>query len=553
VRLVIRTGINTGEVVTGDPAIGDALVLGDAVNVAARLEQAAPPGEVLLGQATYRLVRDAVEVERMAPLTLKGKQAPVAAWRLLEVDPGAPGHARRQDAPIVGREAELRLFAWVYERVRGTGSCHLLTVLGQAGVGKTRLVTEAVRGLADATVLRGRCLSYGEGITYWPVEEVVRQAAGVADRDPPAEATAKLRRLLGDAEDAGHVAGRVAQLIGLEAAPVPAEEAAWAFRRLLETLAGRGPLVVVLDDLHWAEPTLLDLVEHVADFVRAAPILLVAMARPELLEQRPGWAGGKLSATTLLLEPLGQDESAELLASLAGPVPLPEAAPGGALAAIATAAAGDPRLGAHATVARLRMQVAVATDLDGEELQAEARPAIATFAAAAVMAGDPAAAERHLRWAIRVLERQSESGLRPNLIADLAHVLHELGQHKEALWQARVSRDLTARDDLYAQIRWRGAAAKALAAEGRPEEAARLAAEAVTIAGPTDVPAMRGDALLDLATVALAAGRGDDAAAAARSALALYRAKGRLPGAARASAAAAAAAAMAPSPAAADA
>ena len=928
VRLRARSGVNTGEVVTGDPAIGDALVLGDAVNVAARLEQAAPPGEVLLGQPTFRLVRDAVEVEPVPPLHLKGKQAPVAAWRLLGVAPGAPGHARRQDAPIVGRDPELRLFDWVYERVSTTAACHLLTVLGQAGVGKTRLVAEAVRGL-DATVLRGRCLSYGEGITFWPVAEVVHQAAGTIDTDSPAEATAKLRRRLGDADDADHVAGRVAQLIGLEATPVPAEEAAWAFRRLLEVLAGAGTLVVVLDDLHWAEPTLLDLVEHVADYVRAAPILLVAIARPELLEQRPGWAGGKLNATTMLLEPLGEAESAELLASLAGPAALPEGArrgitraaegnplfleellaalveegrlrredgrwvaaadlaalgippsiqalltarldrlddadravlerasvvgqafelsavlelspperrhevPGrlgalarrellrqvpsrlagdegfqfrhqllrdaaydsipkqtraelherfaswlertagprlreveeilgyhlerawryrvelgtveerdrhlaeaaaerlgaagrralargdlpaaanlleraialladgdparpelmvelaevlvstgefaradGAAAALEALAASDARLAAYASIVRLRMQVAFATDLDADALQAEARRAIATFAAAAderglakaygllaalgflrcriaegetaaaeaigharlagddptqgwgrgllaqaafwgpvpatdgirrcrallaqtggnrraelaalealaglqamageaeaalatadravaladdlganrqaalarqfaaaaaMLAGDPTAAERHLRWGIRIVERQGDTGMRSNLTADLAHVLHELGHGDETLRQARTSRDLAAGADLFAQVRWRGAAAKALAAEGRLEAATRLAGEAVAIAGPTDMLAMRGDALLDLAAVALAAGRDGDAAAAADAALELHLAKGNLPGATRARAAAAAA------------
>ncbi|HJU00192.1 MAG TPA: adenylate/guanylate cyclase domain-containing protein, partial [Actinomycetes bacterium] len=338
VTLQVRTGVNTGEVVTGDPAIGDALVLGDAVNVAARLEQVAEPGEVLLGQSTFRLVRDAVEAERVTPLHLKGKGTPVVAYRLGRVDPGAPGHARRQDAPIVGREPELRLFAWVYERVVGTGSSHLLTILGPAGAGKTRLVTEAVATLAGATVLRGRCLSYGEGITWWPVAEVVRQAAGIADTDPPAGALAKLHRLVDDDPDGAQVAGRIAQLIGLEATPGPVEEAAWAFRRLLELLAARNPVVVVLDDLHWAEPGLLDLVEHLADYGRGAPILLVAMARPEFLEQRPGWAGGKLNATTLLLEPLGDDESAELLAALAGPVALPEAA----ARPITRAAQGNP-------------------------------------------------------------------------------------------------------------------------------------------------------------------------------------------------------------------
>jgi len=920
------TGVNTGEVVTGDPAIGDALVLGDAVNVAARLEQVAAPGEVLLGQSTYRLVRDAVSAERVTPLHLKGKGAPVVAYRLGQVDPGAPGHARRQDAPIVGREPELRLFAWVYERVVATASSHLLTVLGPAGVGKTRLVTEAVAGLAGATVLRGRCLSYGEGITYWPVAEIVRQAAGITDTDTAAEARARLRRLLSTGEDSERVAARVAQLIGLDAAPAPAEEAAWAFRRLLELLAGRGPLVVVLDDLHWAEPGLLDLVEHVADYGRGAPILLVAMARPEFLEDRPGWAGGKLNATTLLLEPLGDAEAAQLLAALAGPVTLPEAAtgpitkaaggnplfleellaalveegrlrrrdgewvaadladlgippsiqalltarldrldeaeravleraavagqvfdqsavvalsppsvraqvparlqalvrrellrpvparlagdqgfqfrhlllrdatydslpkqaraelhelfavwgertagarlreieeivgyhleqawryrvelgivdernqrlagaaarrlgsagrralgrgdlpaaanlleravsllpagdPGGlellveladvlvstgefaraeaVLGQVAAAAAdrGDERLGAHAGVARLRMEVGVASDLDADAVQAQTRRAIATFAefedqrglakawgllaalgflrcriaeaeAAAGQAvtharlarddpseswawgllaqgafwgptpapegirrcqellaqangnrrselialqslaglqamdaqpeaatasigralalagdmgenrvaalarefaaialglsGDPAGAERQLRHGIRVLERQGESGMRSNLIADLANVLHQLGRPAEALQVAMASRAIAAHDDLFAQVRWRGAAARSLAGQGQVAEAERLAAEAVEIAEPTDVLSMRGDALLDQAAVAAAAGRPGDAHRAARAALALYQAKGNRPGAAQAEAA----------------
>ncbi|HEY4791164.1 MAG TPA: AAA family ATPase, partial [Actinomycetes bacterium] len=374
VTLEVRTGVNTGEVVTGDPAIGDALVLGDAVNVAARLEQVAAPGEVLLGQSTYRLVKDAVEAERVTPLHLKGKGAPVVAYRLGQVDPGAPGHARRQDAPIVGREPELRLVAWMYERVVATASCHLLTVLGQAGMGKTRLVGEAAADLPGATVLRGRCLSYGEGITYWPVAEIVRRAAGIANPDLPARATAKLRRLLADdrrdpddGREREHIATRIAQLIGLEAAPGPAEDAAWAFRRLLEVLAARAPLVVVLDDLHWAEPGLLDLVEHVADYGRGAPILLVAMARPEFLEQRPGWAGGKLNATTMLLEPLDEAAATRLLAELAGPLSLPETA----TRPITRAAEGNPLfleelLAALVEEGRLRRQGGawVAADLD---------------------------------------------------------------------------------------------------------------------------------------------------------------------------------------------
>jgi class 3 adenylate cyclase/tetratricopeptide (TPR) repeat protein len=936
VRLETRTGVNTGEVVTGDPAIGDALVLGDAVNVAARLEQVATPGEVLLGQSTYRLVRDAVAAERVTPLHLKGKGAPVVAYRLRQVDPGAPGHARRQDAPIVAREPELRLFTWVYERVVSTRSSHLLTILGQAGQGKTRLVGEAVAALPGATVLRGRCLSYGEGITWWPVAEVVRQAAGIADTDLPAEARAKLDRLVdagADPDPPGDrerrlVAARIAQLIGLEARPGPAEEAPWAFRRLLELLAARGPLVVVLDDLHWAEPGLLDLVEHVADYGRGAPILLVAMARPEFLEQRTGWAGGKLNATTLLLEPLGDAEATRLLAALAGPVALPaEVAsritaaaegnplfleellaalveegrlhrrdgrwvaadlgdlgippsiqalltarldrledseravleraavagqvfeqsavveltppsqrgsvparlqalvrrellrptpsrlagdqgfqfrhlllrdatydsipkqaraelhelfavwvervagprlreieeivgyhleqawryrvelgvadqrnqrlataaarrlgaagrralgrgdppaasklleravgmlpagdPGGLellveladvlvatgefpraealLGQVAAAAAGrgDERLAAHARVGRLRMEVGVASDLDTDALQEETRRAIATFAefedqrglakawgllaalgflrcriaeaeaaagqamtharlarddpaeswargllaqsafwgpvpasdgirrcqelleqaagnrrleltalqsmaglqamagqpeaarataeralalagdmgenrvaalarefvaGALALAGDAAAAARQLRHGIRVLERQGESGMRSNLTADLAHVLHQLGRPDQALEAAMACQAIAAHDDLFAQVRWRGAAARALAAQDRLAEAERLAAEAVAIATPTDMLTMRGDALLDQAAVAAAAGRPGDATRAAAAALELYRAKGNQPGATRAEAAAA--------------
>jgi class 3 adenylate cyclase len=939
VTLQTRTGVNTGEVVTGDPAIGDALVLGDAVNVAARLEQVAAPGEVLLGESTYRLVRDAVEAERVTPLHLKGKGAPVVAYHLGQVDPGAPGHARRQDAPIVGREPELRLVAWMYERAVATASCHLLTVLGQAGMGKTRLVGEAVADLPGATVLRGRCLSYGEGITWWPVAEIVRRAAGIADTDLPAPASAKLRRLLADdrrdpddppsgpeGREREHIATRIAQLIGLEAAPGPAEDAAWAFRRLLELLAARAPLVVVLDDLHWAEPGLLDLVEHVADYGRGAPILLVAMARPEFLEQRPGWAGGKLNATTMLLEPLDEAAATRLLAELAGPLSLPETAtrpitraaegnplfleellaalveegrlrrrdgrwvaadladlgippsiqallaarldrledaeravleraavagqmfeqravvelsppaergtvparlqalvrrellrpspsrlagdqgfqfrhllvrdaaydaipkqtraelhelfavwvermagprlreleeivgyhleqawryraelgivdqrnrrlataaarrlgaagrralgrgdlpaasklleralsllpagdPGGQellveladvlvatgelpraeqiLGQVAAAAGdhGDERLAAHASVGRLRREVGVASDLDAAAIQHQTGQAIAIFAefedqrglakawgllaalgflrcriteaeaaagqaitharlarddpaeswargvlaqgafwgpvpatdgirrcqellaqaagnrrseltalqslaglqamaaqpeealatveralalagdmgenrvaslarefaaSALAMVGKLAAAERQLRQGIRVLERQGESGMRSNMTVDLAHVLHRLGRPEEALRVALAGRAIAAHDDLFTQVRWRGAAARSLALQSRGAEAERLAAEAVELAEPTDMLTMRGDALLDQAAVAAAAGRPEDAARAALAALDLYRAKGNRAGAALAEAA----------------
>ena len=340
VRLELHTGVNTGEVVAGDPAVGSSLVVGDAVNLAARLEQAAGAGQILLGRRTWSLVRDAVEVEPPRLLDLPGRRSGEPAYALLAVRPGAAGHTRRLDAPFVGRDAELRLLRWAYERAAGEPAPTLATVLGGAGVGKTRLVLEAAGRLeGDPAVLVGRCLPYGHGSTFWPLAEVVRQAAGIGLEDPPGPARAKLAALLeGAAPEGALVAGRIGQLIGLEAAPAPIEEAAWSTGRLLEALAAGRPLVVVFDDLHWAEPTFLDLVEALGDGIRAAPVLLVAVARPELLEQRPAWAGGRPNAVTMLLEPLGPDESGALLDGLAGGGMLPATA----RERITRAAGGNP-------------------------------------------------------------------------------------------------------------------------------------------------------------------------------------------------------------------
>ena len=323
VSLELRTGVNTGEVLAGDPAAAQALALGDTVNVAARLEQVASSGEVLLGQATWALVRDAVEVTALDPLTLKGKSALVGAWRLERVNPGALGRVRRLDRPMVGREAERSWLRRSAEDAARLRSCHLVTVVGPAGVGKSRLVAEVLADLeGTARILSGRCLAYGKGITFWPVAEAVRQAAGVVDGDGPAEATAKLGSLLdGDAE-AEPIAERIAQLIGLEDTAGPVQDAAWAVRRLLEALARERPVVLVLDDLHWAEPTLLEVVEHIAEWSRDAPILVLCVTRTELLERHPTWAEGKSNATTILLEPLGAGESARLLDGLIDGGPL---------------------------------------------------------------------------------------------------------------------------------------------------------------------------------------------------------------------------------------
>jgi class 3 adenylate cyclase/tetratricopeptide (TPR) repeat protein len=287
VEVDVRIGVNTGEVVTGS---GDSLVTGDAVNVAARLEQSASPGEVLVGARTYELVRDAVDVELLPPLEAKGKSEPLTAYRLVGVT-GETGVARRADARLVGRERERRLLGDAWARAVTERAPALFTILGSAGVGKSRLAAEFVDDL-DATVVRGRCLSYGEGITYWPVVEVVKQLLGAAP--PPDAASAAL---LGDGA-------------------ASADDIAFSVRKLLEARAAERPLVVLFDDIQWGEPTFLDLIEHVADWSRDAPILLLCLARPDLLDVRAGWGGGKLNATTVLLEPLSAAETDELIDGL---------------------------------------------------------------------------------------------------------------------------------------------------------------------------------------------------------------------------------------------
>jgi class 3 adenylate cyclase/tetratricopeptide (TPR) repeat protein len=286
-RLELRMGVNTGEVVTGTE---ERLATGDAVNVAARLEQAAQPGEVLLGDETYTLVREAVDAEPVPPLEAKGKAEPLVAHRMLSVQDDAP--ARRHDAPMIGRERQRALLDNAFANVVSERACHLFTILGVAGVGKSRLAAEFLAGLEDATVVRGRCLSYGEGISYWPVTQVVKQLV-------PDGTTGPLASILGD-----------------ESTPSSPEEIAWAFRKLLESQAAERPMIVVFDDVHWGEPTFLDLVEHVADLSRDAPILLLCMTRPELLDARPAWGGGKLNTTNVLLGPLAPEDTERLIEAL---------------------------------------------------------------------------------------------------------------------------------------------------------------------------------------------------------------------------------------------
>ena len=292
-----RIGVNTGEVVT---STSERLATGDAVNVAARLEQAAQPGEVLIGESTHALVYEAVVVDPVEPLELKGKSQPVRTYRLVSVL-GAP--ERSHDTRFVGRERELEEIATAWVHAGTERRCELVTVVGEAGVGKSRLVAEALSGL-DARVVRGRCLPYGEGITYWPVVEIVKQL-GVVPADPAAAEA--IRSLLRESDRGASI-----------------DEIAWAFRRLLEEQA---PLVVVLDDVQWGDETFLDLVESTALLSADAPLLLMCMARPDLVERRPAWPA------PLRLQPLAAEDAEALIG---------DAVSGSLRERIAHAAGGNP-------------------------------------------------------------------------------------------------------------------------------------------------------------------------------------------------------------------
>jgi class 3 adenylate cyclase/tetratricopeptide (TPR) repeat protein len=309
IELGTRTGINTGEVIAGDPSDGHAFATGDAVAVAQRLEAAASPGEILIGDTTHRLVRNAVLTEPLDPLELKGKSKPVRAWRLLGVVAGAPAVARRLDAPMVGRENELSHLRAAFEHAVRDQAPRLVTVLGTAGIGKSRLAKELLTEIRDeATVLIGRCLPYGEGITYWPLRDVVRDAAGGLSRSG-------LDELLAGDPDRDRIAGQVAAAIGIGDGSASPEETMWAVRRLFEHLSRQRPLIVCFDDLQWAEPAFVELIEYVVGWSREAPILILCLARPDLFDRHPEWhAVGE----SIMLAPLSPLEAEELLGHLQG-------------------------------------------------------------------------------------------------------------------------------------------------------------------------------------------------------------------------------------------
>ncbi len=319
--LEVRVGIEAGEVVV-DQA-DSTFATGEAVNLAARLQQAAMPGEILVGPTANRLARGRLVVEDAGPLELKGMGAAMRAWRVISAVDGTHVHV---SAPLVGRETELELLQHTYDRTRRDGRAHLFTIYGEPGVGKSRLVREFVDSVDGASVLKGRCLPYGESVTYWPLAEMIKSAVGITDDEPLEEAFEKLRACCED--DA------VADLIGLASGLLEAvegerspQEISWAAREVMSTLADVQPLILFFEDIHWAEEPMFDLVEHIADWVRA-PLLILCLARPDLLDVRPGWGGGRVRSTAIELEPLSEEESDELVTALvsdlADPPPLPK-------------------------------------------------------------------------------------------------------------------------------------------------------------------------------------------------------------------------------------
>jgi class 3 adenylate cyclase/tetratricopeptide (TPR) repeat protein len=319
--LEARIGVESGEVVVDE--VESTFATGEAVNVAARLQQSAPPNGILIGPGAHRLTLACFEVEDEGPVEARGLAEPVWTWRVLGTTRFEA--TRKFSAPLVGRDAELELLENTYARAVRDRRAHLFTIYGEPGVGKSRLAREFIDGLESATILFGRALPYGEGVTYSALADMIKIAAGIADDDPLDEAIEKLRDCCPDEA--------VADLMGLATGVLEAvqaehnqQEIAWAARAWAEKLAEPQPLVLVFEDIHWAEEPLLELVEHLGTWVRNVPLLLLCLARPELLDIRPGWGGGRVRATAIELEPLGAADSEALIEALLVDDELPAAA-----------------------------------------------------------------------------------------------------------------------------------------------------------------------------------------------------------------------------------
>ena len=338
VEIQVCTGINTGEVATDESSLADALVVGDVVNVAARLQSVARPGDILLGTTTSRLVRHAADIEELEPLALKGRGATVTASRLLGIRGHGPRRSRRPTQALVGRDKELAVLAQAFAAAVDERTCRLAMVVGPAGIGKTELVSEFAHELTGrATILSGFCQPYGQQSPLAPVADIIRQGTGLAVGDDVDACRSELLALLGDTDDREVVAEHVLFALGLTRGGSGPDETAWGIRKVLEVLAHRLPLVVVVDDLHWASPTLLGVVQHVRDWSRDVPILLVCLTRPELLNSE-AWVDEPSRSVTVALQPLTHDDGSRLVQSLLHGDPVAPKA----LAAMTSVAEGNP-------------------------------------------------------------------------------------------------------------------------------------------------------------------------------------------------------------------
>ena len=328
--LQVRIAVNTGEALVrmdARPAEGEGIVAGDVVNTAARMQAAAPVNGILADESTQRATKEAIEFREAAPVHGKGKAEAIPVWEALEaVGRFGVDLVRRPRSPLVGRERELELLRSMLGRVQKERSAQLVTLVGVPGIGKSRLVGELFQQVEAEDELiqwrQGRCLPYGESITFWALGEIVKAEAGILETDPPEEAQRKLgrsvQRLVQDGDEARWVEGELRALVGLagDGRQSAAESAKAAWRRFLDAAAERGPTVLVFEDLHWADDGLLDFLADLVEWLRTAPLLVVATARPELLERRRTWGGGQANATTISLQPLDEHETTQLISSL---------------------------------------------------------------------------------------------------------------------------------------------------------------------------------------------------------------------------------------------
>jgi class 3 adenylate cyclase/tetratricopeptide (TPR) repeat protein len=325
-ELSVRAAVTTGEAVVAlgaRPERGEGIVTGDVVNTAARLQSAAPVGGVLVDESTMRSTQSAITFEPQEPVEAKGKADPIPVWRALEARSRVGQPEAATETPFVGRAHERTLLLETFLRAERESSVQLVTIVGEPGIGKSRLVTELRATLDDRPELitwrHGRCLPYGEGITFWALGEIVKAEAGILESDDQSSAASKLDEVLAglfpNDSDRAWLVSRLGPLVGAggDGAAVAREEAFTAWRRFLEAMGDRRPCVFVFEDLHWADGALLEFVEHVLDWGPPVPMLLLCTARPELFERSASWGGGKRNATTISLSPLSNEESGRLL------------------------------------------------------------------------------------------------------------------------------------------------------------------------------------------------------------------------------------------------